>query len=156
MQTLNITQLRGRLFDEQAHCNTSSNPLHAAVAVIQPNQQWALTFSLTQPSAATVTITVDRSQLVAARKGEEEEIPLFATGLLFGDARSELQLDEHGQALYDSQNRPVYRAPTAVSGPFEGARLQCWDAREVVLRVDCLSLLPFYIECILTLSLLQN
>jgi len=145
--TLNVSVASGRLFDEQGRCNTQ--PLRCTVTALRPGLQWSLAFSMPTAAKTCVNVLIERADLqeVLEDREDADEIPVFATALLYGDARTELVTDSNGRPVYDSNKASMYRAPIVVSGAFRGARLQPGG----VLRIDCAALLPMHIECHLAL-----
>lgn len=136
-----LGEVRGRMFSAQGQCNTRNAPLMAHVTHGAEAGSWVVHVGF-GPSAH-VNVLITETALRAVARAEAEEVPLYATGFLYGDARSEYVLDDRGFPLYDKQGQALVRAPVVVNGRFEGARLVSSDGH---VRVDCAALLPFYLE----------
>ncbi len=140
MTTLKVTNIRGRLFDEEGRCN----PRGLEATVTSLSVGWVICV-FARFSKAHVSILVTKQDLtreiIAFDDDDDEETPLFATGLLYSD-----EADTH---MLDGES--VRRAPIIIAGSFKGARLRATDDDDnggsYKLRVDCEALLPFWIEC---------
>ncbi len=139
--------MMGRLFDEHGQCNTPSRPLVVDVAMRRPapRAQWLISVGLPQ-SLAHVNVLVDREDIDACDHDlDGTGVPLLAMGLLYSD-ETQWVLGDDGRLLYNTENKPVRRAPIAVRSTFEGARLIKDEDDTYRIRVDCAQLLPFYLE----------
>ena len=140
-----IGKVVGRIYDSHGCCNTSNKPLVVSVKTIVPGRLWNIHVSFTAPTGPYVDIILDADVLGDKKRDGR----LFATGLLYSDEASSYLLDEYGRPFYDSENKPMRRAPMVVSGPFEGARFDESDWQPHI-RVDCAALLSFWLDIAVT------